>query len=462
MIIALCTNKSRRNHPFFCFFFPLDNNIKYRYLAFIMLRRLFFIFIILIQSFSAGAEENTERYTVKLLVLGPGAPIYTWWGHTGIIIEDSLTQRSTFYDFGNFSFEEGFYRNFLMGRLIYQAGAVPSSLYIPYVLQENRELDIYTLDISQQKAMEMHEALREKVRPENRHYLYDHFEDNCSTRIRDYLDIALDGKLRALTEIKPAGSNRRQFRRFSYFNFPIDFMLNYLQGSGIDGDISQWDALYLPSELGLALEELDQQEKIILHHEKLSTAADRFDRIIPLENPTWPKPLLWGLGFALFFALIFKLRRNTAWTILLLITGLLGTMLFLMSNFTDHHVTYHNLNLLYCSPMSLLLLFLYKSNKRIQRRIFLAIWWLFCTLAIFTLLQNWFSAEGHNNLDTVLFFLPSYLLFGWLEWKKLQTLSISKRKQNYLSLYRRRTNAFPVKYRKYPGKFKQQSRRRKR
>jgi len=411
---------------------------------------------------SAGAVDNSGRYTVKLLVLGPGAPVYTWWGHTGIIIEDKMTQRSTFYDFGNFSFEEdNFYKNFIKGRLIYLCAGYPSELYIAHVLQEHRELDIYTLNISPEKAVEMNRALQEKIRPENRHYLYDHFEDNCSTRIRDYLDTALDGELRAFTENKPAGTFRQQFRRFSYFNFPMDFLLNYLQGAGIDKEISQWDAMYLPHELGLALEALDQQDGIILQHDKLSTAADKYDRIRDLNEATWPKPLLWGLGFSLLLAGIFKMRRTKAWTILLLISGLLGTMLFLMSQFTDHHVTYHNLNLLYSSPFSLLLLFLMNSRKKTLRKLFLAFWLLLCTLALFTLLRDWFSVSGHQNGDTVLFFLPSYLLLGWMEWNALQALTVTRKKRPYLSLYRRRTRAFPVKYRKYPGKFKQQSRRRK-
>lgn len=442
--------------------------VKYRYLAFTMIRRFLIPFFLLILAFSAGAQERNDRFTVKLLVLGPGAPIYTWWGHTGIIIEDAMTQRSTFYDFGNFSFEEdNFYKNFLMGRLIYMSVGVPTELYLNHVLLENRELDIYTLDISQQNAAELNRLLREKIRPENRHYLYDHFEDNCSTRIRDYIDMALDGKLRDFTETEPAGTFRQQFKRFSYFNFPIDFMLSYLQGSYIDRDISQWDALYLPLELGLSLEELNQQENVISNHEKLSTAQEKFQRIAPLDQKTWPKPLYWGFGSALIYAMMFYVFhwRNTAWTIILLETGLLGTMLFLMTSFTDHHVTYHNMNLLYTSPVSLILLFLYKSRKIQIRKIFLSVWALLCLLALFTLLRDWFSTTGHHNRDTVLYFLPQYLLFAWMEWKVLKKLAApSQKRSNFLSLYRRygKQGSFSRSIRKYPGKYRQQIRRKSR
>jgi hypothetical protein len=56
--------------------------------------------------------------------MGPGDELYFWWGHIALIIEDSVTSRSRFYDYGIFSFQnDNFFSNFAFGRLLYSCGS---------------------------------------------------------------------------------------------------------------------------------------------------------------------------------------------------------------------------------------------------------------------------------------------------------------------------------------------------
>src|SRR3546814_6436594 len=48
------------------------------------------------------------------------------------------------------------------------------------------------------------------LRPENRHYGYDYYIDNCATRVRDALNQALGGALKAQLAARPGGMTYRQ------------------------------------------------------------------------------------------------------------------------------------------------------------------------------------------------------------------------------------------------------------
>ena len=84
---------------------------------------LFFLLPMLLR-----AQENTyprgEDLEIKLVTIGPGDDVPSWWGHTALIVEDRRFKSSVFYNYGLFSFEEkNFFVNFAMGRLIFWVGA---------------------------------------------------------------------------------------------------------------------------------------------------------------------------------------------------------------------------------------------------------------------------------------------------------------------------------------------------
>ena len=69
------------------------------------------------------AQPTADRLVIKLATIDPGAELTSWWGHTGLIVEDTLTGRSLFYNYGLFSFEQdNFVLNFIRGRLILLQG----------------------------------------------------------------------------------------------------------------------------------------------------------------------------------------------------------------------------------------------------------------------------------------------------------------------------------------------------
>jgi hypothetical protein len=91
----------------------------------------------------------------------------------------------------------------------YQLAALPFEQDLLQYRAEGRGVDVQWLDLSDAQANELAAALAENAKPENAHYAYQYFDDNCSTRVRDSLDRVLDGGLRRQIEGRSHGSTYR-------------------------------------------------------------------------------------------------------------------------------------------------------------------------------------------------------------------------------------------------------------
>ena len=63
-----------------------------------------------------------------------------------------------------------------------------------------RPITLQRLNLTPAQKLALRDFLRWNEQEENRYYRYDYFRDNCSTRLRDALDHALGGALRAATD----------------------------------------------------------------------------------------------------------------------------------------------------------------------------------------------------------------------------------------------------------------------
>ena len=337
---------------------------------------LFYLLFILIGLISAEepwatGKSNAEDLRIKLVTFSPGDDIPSWWGHGGISVEDIGNKRARIYNYGLYSFDMSMLAKFAMGRLIFSVGdfSVPGYLY--YYKQLNRDVRIQTLDIPAEKKLQMAQFLAMNVLPQNREYLYHHYYDNCSTRLRDVINAAVDGALYRATD-KPARMTLRgHTRRYSGHCFPMELLLMYLMSDEIDKPIKEWDEMFLPDELEYYVGELMIPDKDGKMHPLVSDyyifyKSDR--KPVFKEIPVhWPIALLSGLIIGLFaISIVYWLRNSSnSWTRVIygiyvtmigILLGIPGLFLALLSSFTDHSVTYYNENLIFVNPLTFLFL----------------------------------------------------------------------------------------------------------
>ncbi len=141
-----------------------------------------------------SGRSSAEDLQISLITIGPGDHLTDWWGHTSLIVTDTTYNISRVYNFGYFSFDEGFVNRFAMGRLIFWAGDISLSATLSRYISAKRTIAFQELNIPVESRLTLAMELAKSVLPENSRYLYDHYKENCATRLRDYIDAAVDGQ----------------------------------------------------------------------------------------------------------------------------------------------------------------------------------------------------------------------------------------------------------------------------
>ena len=311
-----------------------------------------------------------DRFTLKVAVMGPGDELYFWWGHIALVIEDHSAGTARFYDYGIFSFEnEHFYTNFAFGRLLYSCGVSSAERSYRAYIATNRDITLYTLDISPETEEAVRRFAENSILPENRNYYYHHFKDNCATRIRDIIDLATNGQFKARFGDAPGRYTLRQHvRRHTWFSPFMDWALNFLMGQDIDVPITIWQEMFLPAEIGLRISDFTYTDSagierpLVSSVEVLNRAKNR-PAVLDVPRRQWPYELVVGILLAAMLVCFIRVsaRRPLLGRRLLALTqsalglffGIMGSLLFFMTFFTNHDYSWHNSNILFINPLLL-------------------------------------------------------------------------------------------------------------
>ncbi len=307
---------------------------------------------------------------VYLLTMGPGDEVWELFGHNALLIRDPATGQELAWNWGLFNFEDvAFIPRFLRGTMRYSMGPAELGPFLDSYARAGRTVWANRVNLTPQEAAELDAFVRWNFLPENRPYIYDYFRDNCSTRVRDALDRVLGGVLRDAFE--PRGTPltwRWHARRMVQVTGWVDQGLSFLLGPRGDAPISQWEAMFLPTELmelleGFEMVRADGSATPLLGPRMVWVESGRppVPETPPAFSALW---LLLGLGAAVALAAVGRWAREdregarrilaAAGSLWGVGTGILGGIL-LASWWTDHVFIQWNLNILYVSPLGLLL-----------------------------------------------------------------------------------------------------------
>ena len=321
--------------------------------------------LLVVSSACIGAREANARQSTEvwLVTYGPGEIYWQRFGHNGIWIRDPGLGLDHVFNFGFFDFEQkGFLKNFLQGRLLYFSAAQPAQREFAQYIDEDRSIRAQRLDLSVQQALALTEFLVNEVQPENRDYLYHYYRNNCSTRVRDALDQALGGAIRAAFEPNAAKQNLRDHtRRLTIADYWLYLGLELALGSPVDQPISRWEEFFIPAKLAEGVAQLDElqppgERHLVIEDVMLFQSTHKGP---PLQVAAWwPRFLLPALAVLLASALLSRMipllgpvTLARAW---LSISACLGLAILYFWFFTDHDVARNNMNIALFNPVWLL------------------------------------------------------------------------------------------------------------
>ena len=312
--------------------------------------------------------EPGDEYTVSVLTFGPGDHPFFKFGHNAILVHDARRHTDRVYNFGTFAFDSpALIPVFLKGKLRYWLSVQSLRGTIEAYRRENRTIDAQELALSPPLRKRLVDALEENARPENRYYKYDYYRDNCSTRVRDAVDLVTGGKVREVSGGPARMTWRAHTMRLVADDWPVYLGLQVAMSDLIDQPISVWDEMFLPARLQETLREAkipgeDGQPIPLVKREYRLLDANR----APVRSePPGRIPVLLAAGAALgggLTALGSAARKKAARAALGLSTaalglvlGLLGLIFLMFWTYTDHEVAHRNENLLQCAPWAVAL-----------------------------------------------------------------------------------------------------------
>lgn len=300
-----------------------------------------------------------DRTSVTLLTGDPGSNLYSYFGHTGIRVTDSVRGTDVVYNYGVFDFNTpNFYLKFIRGKLLYQLDVFSWDNTLREYLYTGRRLTEQPLNLDPQTKARLLTFLQRNALPQNRSYLYDFFYDNCATRVRDVFEYAAEGALSYPADSSHNDSSGRTFRDalhrilqpHPWTIFGIDLLL----GLPADRLMDYRHEMFLPDALSANLTRTTIDG---------TPVAGLPEEILPAS----PSPVRSG-SYPLNPTLIFALLALTAmasvvirpgwWPsvadrVLDIFSGLGGLLLLFLWIGTDHGAVKTNLNILMLNPLML-------------------------------------------------------------------------------------------------------------
>jgi hypothetical protein len=215
----------------------------------------------------ARAQPNTVPTTeqaggdfprIYLVTMGIGSLIWERHGHIALCVDygESREQR-TCYNYGIGDFHEplkmvwGFFRganSFWAGKDTWR-----NMMWVYY--QFDRTIWKQLLPLTADQKQKMLTKLEHDVLEENRYYAYDHFDDNCTTRIRNIIDDVTGGALSSMPD-KTDGRTYRDLAREGFAGMRIPLLgTDVAMGRSTDRVPSFYERMFLPQFLREAVAE---------------------------------------------------------------------------------------------------------------------------------------------------------------------------------------------------------------
>ena len=340
---------------------------------------------------------DADTISVSLLTASQGKQIYEKFGHTGIRIHIPSKKFDGVYHYGLFSFDEPHFEyRFIKGETDYMIGLMHYHDFLTmYAIRGSsvRELPLY---LTQDEARTLFAALQENMLPENQTYRYSFLYDNCATRPLEIINRSLSGEVSIDATNSELPTYRTLIHECTRNDKWVTFGLDLILDGETDEYISLPDKPFLPhiTEHIFQLYEIERNginEKFAgTPKEVLKAREDRVEKTIF----SYITPMLLAIAILVVLILIsvkeiITLNHNkVADTLIFLVYGMLGVIIYFLLLFSEHPAISSNINAMWLHPIWLImipLIWIRKAQKFLYCYHFInfALLFLFFLLIIF-------------------------------------------------------------------------------
>jgi hypothetical protein len=303
-----------------------------------------------------------EPPRVILLTFGVGSRIFEKFGHAALCLDYGMSRREPVcFNYGVTDFNEGtdMIWNFLRSKQTFWVDPEAWSDMIAFYEDEDRDIYEQELPLTPEQARAVEHEILTSLEESHRYYHYDHFFDNCTTRLRDMIDRATGGKLSAGSDV----AYPLTFREVGYRGLaglpPLVSLADFVIGRQADDTPTLWQAMFHPNVLRERVTNVLGVQPRMIHKRE----GPKF----PVGGATWRLQML---AISLLFSvplLVATWRRRfertaVAWaTVFLALWGLIIWGLVIVSSIPGLR---WNENVFVLMPLDIVLPFLSLERRR--------------------------------------------------------------------------------------------------
>ncbi|MEO7736379.1 MAG: DUF4105 domain-containing protein [Kofleriaceae bacterium] len=211
-----------------------------------------------------------QKPVIELVTMGIGSLFWERHGHIALCVHYDNPRDDVCYNYGVGDFQHpiGMAWGFLRagGSFWVAKTSVPEMLWV--YRHTDRTIWMQPLPLTPEEKQKVIAKLEHDILEPNKYYAYDHFWDNCTTRVRDIIDDATGGKLRAMHETTD-GRTYRDLARDGFLGMRgLLLITDIAMGRVTDRIPSYWERMFLPQYLREAVHQLWNIEPIVGYERK--------------------------------------------------------------------------------------------------------------------------------------------------------------------------------------------------
>ena len=369
-----------------------------------MLKKTVAFLLFIISQFSSIAQSDSLsgrscHLRISLLTCSPGTALYSTFGHSALRLIDSTDSTDIIFNYGTFDFEDpGFYKKFILGKLLYFVSIEEFSDFVMQYEYEGRGIIEQELNLPCDVKEQLLSALFENAKEENKYYKYDFAYDNCTTRLRDMVYGSGNDSFQ-IKNILPYKNTTFRNLIYEYLDNNHQYWsklgIDILLGMPFDKKVSNDEAMFLPDYLLKAFDSTTTGNKQLVAGKTTILEPAIHTRKVSLFTPLLVFCLLFLLitGISFFKSSGFRFILRTFDIIFFSLCGMIGLLILFMWLGTEHQACRNNLNLLWALPTHLPAAFLlFKKSLLINK------YFCFVFILTITLMIVWFFLPQQMNI----------------------------------------------------------------
>jgi hypothetical protein len=184
----------------------------------------------------------------ELVTIGPGTLVWGRHGHIALCARfaDPALDRCYHYALGDFAHPASMVAGYFRGTRTFWAGPEPRDNMLARYRDTDRSIWVQELPFDDAKRARLHDILEHDILEDNKYYSYDHFDNNCTTRIRDILDELTDHALSTMDEPTDGKTFRDLAREGFYDSEVLLLVLDLAMGPATDRVPTYYERMFLP------------------------------------------------------------------------------------------------------------------------------------------------------------------------------------------------------------------------